>query len=283
MDIQYKPSKPKKEKPVKAPKAPKADKPVKMGAAKTVKTSKPAKAPKQPKPEKAKTVTFGKPAKVQTDKPIKVEKAKKPGLFSKVDPRVILGGALVLIVAIAVVVLTVVLPAVEENGQQINSIMISSTPNKTVYLVGEEANYDGLRVTVTRNNGETFTVRASHCQITGFDSSEVGNQTVMVAYEGFTASFSVKVEEPPKPTPALLKITLETLPKTEYKVGEWLDTNGGVLLREYVDGTSAKLTLVNSYIFGWENVNGPGEYELTVKYMENGIICETTYTITVTE
>jgi hypothetical protein len=78
-------------------------------------------------------------------------------------------------------------------------------------------------------------------------------------------------------------ITLETLPKTEYRIDEWLDTTGGVLLCEYADGSVYRLSLVNSYIFGWENVNGPGEYVLTVKYMENGTLAETTYTITVTE
>lgn len=289
MDMQYKPTKPKKEKPVKAPKAPKAEKAVQFhSSVQTVKSSKPAKAPKAPKapkPEKVpKAISFGKPGKVQTDKPMKMEKAKKPSVFSKIDPKLILGGALVLVAVITVIVLTVVLPAVEEHGEQIKHITISSTPDKTIYLVGEKANYDGLRVLVTRNNGETFTVRAGKCQITGFDSSAANdNQTITVDYQGFTATFIVKVEEPPKPTPVLKAISLVTLPKTQYTAGEWLDTTGGMILREYVDGTTAELTLVNSYIFGWEDVNGPGTYELTVKYKENGVTAETTYTITVTE
>ncbi len=285
MAMQYKPTKPKKEKTVKAPKAPKAEKAMKFNSTvQTVKSSKPAKAPKVPKPEKAsKAFSIGRPGKVQTDKPMKVEKAKRPSIFSKLNPKLILGGALVLVAVIAVIVLTVVLPAVKEHGEQIKHIIISSTPDKTIYLIGEKANYDGLRVQVTRNNGETFTVRAGKCQITGFDSSVAEeNQTITVDYQGFTATFSIKVEQPPKPTPVLKGIKLMEMPKTAYKVGEWLDTNGGMLLREYVDGTTAEITLVNSYIFGWEDVNGPGTYELTVKYKENGVTATTTYTITVT-
>ena len=236
---------------------------------------------KAPKQEKVKPITFGKPGKVETDKPIKVEK--KPSIFSKVDPRLMLGGALVLVAAIVVIVLTVVLPAVKEHGEQIKNIIVSSTPDKTVYLVGEEVDYDGLRVLVTRNNGETFTVRAGKCEITGFDSKEAGTKTITVDYQGFTTTFSISIEEPPKPTPVLMSISMETLPKTQYTADEWLDTTGGVILCKYADGSEYRLTLVNSYIFGWEDVTGPGEYTLTVKYIENGILAETTYDITVTE
>lgn len=284
MDIQYKPSKPKKEKPVKAPKAPKADKPVKMGTAKKVKTSKPAKAPKQPKPEKAKAVTFGKPAKVQTDKPIKVEKAKKPGLFSKVDTKLILGGALVLIVAIAVIVLTVVLPAVEEQGMQIQTIEITRQPDKLVYLVGEEADYEGMRVTVTRNNGETFVVRASDCEITGFNSEyAVESCIVRVSYLGCTDFISLQIIENEKPAPVLESIYLEPEPKTTYKYGDPLDVSGIYVVRQYVDGSTVKVNLLSTDVYGWDKVTGPGTYDLTVRYGESGILCTYTYTITVTE
>ncbi len=182
----------------------------------------------------------------------------------------------------AVLTLTLILPAIERNGQKIDDIAISAAPDKTIYLVGEEANYDGLRVTVTRKNGETFTVRAPQCQITGFDSSAAGS-CINVKYEEFEAAFYIKVEDPPRLTPALKGITLETLPKTEYKLGEWLDTTNGVILCEYVDGSTSRLTLTNGDVYGFVDIDAPGEYELTVRYMENGIIAETTYTITVTE
>lgn len=288
MEIQYKPSKPKKEKSVKTPKAPKAEKAVKFNSSvQTVKTSKPAKAskaPKAPRPEKVKTITFGKPGKVQTDKPVKVEKTKKPGIFSKIDPKLILGGTLVLIVVLAVIVWTVVIPTVEKNGQMINSISITKLPDKLDYMVGEGPDYDGLRVQVTRNNGETFTVRADKCFITGFDSSvAMEGQPIKVVYEGKSATFSINIKEKPKPTPALKGISIEKLPdKTEYKLGEGLDTTGGIILCEFVDGSVLHVNLTNGNVAGFSAINAPGTYDLYVEYVDNGILATTTYTITVT-
>lgn len=282
MAIQYKPTKQKKEKSAKAPKAPKEPKAIKIGSATQMKTAKPAKAPKAPKAPKPEKVKAFAPA----FKGGKVEKVadleKKSVLKKNVNPVVFISVAVVLVVA-AVLVMTVALPAIEEKGLEIQEIMISSTPNKMIYFTGEQVDYEGLRVTVTRKNGESFVVDDGRCQISGFDSTEEGYKTITVNYEGFTSTFSVKVETPPRPTPALRGITLGTLPKTEYKVGEWLDTTDGVILREYVDGSVLWLPLVNSYVFGFVDVKGPGEYELTVRYEENGITAETTYTITVTE
>ena len=287
MAIQYKPTKQKKEKSVKAPKAPKADKSPKMGTATTVKTiksskvSKPSKQPKAPKPEKA--VSF-KSGKVEKAAQYKDSTKSGSGVMTKAVNSKIVIAVLVALVAIIAAVVVFAVPAIEKNGQEIKSIMISRTPDKTVYLIGEDAVYDGLRVTVTRKNGETFNVRADKCQITGFDSSVAAEkQEIVVTYEGFKTSFDIIIKEPPKPTPMLKGISLETLPKTEYKLGEWLDTTGGVILREYVDGSVMRLSLVNSYVFGFADINKPGTYTLTVKYMENGTIAETTYTITVNE
>lgn len=282
MALQYKPTKQKKEKPVKEPKAPKAEKPVSFGSANAVKFDKPKKVKekkiKASKPEKAEVMSFT---------PSKAEKASdlnKGGSLLKKSINPIIPISIVAgVILVAVLTLTLILPAIERNGQELDGIMISATPDKTVYLVGEEANYDGLRITVTRKNGETFTVRATDCQITGFDSSAEGSVCINVKYEGFDAAFYIKVEEPPRVVPAISGIRLETLPKTEYKLGEPLDTTGGIIICEYVDGTTAKLNLVNSFVSGYGDIDKPGEYELTVKYVENGIVCRTTYKIVVTE
>lgn len=285
MAIQYKPTKPKKEKSpnvAKTPKAPKAEKPIKIGSVQKVKTTKPAKAPKAPKAPKAEKVKTFAPS-FKGGKVKKTEDLEKTSALKKPVNLVVTLSVMAVLVVVAVLALTIFLPSIEDNGQEIKEIRIASTPDKTVYLIGEEANYDGLSVAVTRKNGETFTVGANKCVIGGFDTSEEGYQTIIVDYEGFSTSFSIKVEKPPRPTPTLASITFEKLPKTEYKVGEWLDTTGGVLLRKYADGSELYLDLINSYVFGFVDVDGPGEYVLTVKYMENGTLAETTYTITVTE
>lgn len=282
MAIQYKPTKQKKEKPAKAPKAPKApkaEKPIKIGSVQKVKATKPAKPPKAPKVEKVKAVA---PA-FKGGKVKKSEDLERTSALKKPVNLVAVLSVMAVLVVVAVLAITVFLPAVEDNGQEIKEIVIVNLPSKTVYLIGEELSTDGLKVLATRKNGESFTVRADKCQLDGFNSAKAGHNTITINYEGLVATFSVLVEEPPRPTPALLEISFETLPKTEYRMGERLDTAGGVIRCEYDDGSITRVNLVNGYVSGFSAINGPGEYELTVKYKENGITVKTTYTITVTE
>lgn len=286
MAIQYKPTKQKKEKSpkaAKAPKAPKAEKPIKIGSAQKVKATKPAKAPKAPKAPKAEKVKSFTPA----FKGGKVKKAadleKGSGLRKQVNP-IVAGSVMLGMVIVAVVVILLVIPAVEKHDEGIKGITISQLPEKTVYLQGEEADYSGLRVLVTQNNGDTFIVRASDCEFSGFSSKlPVEKMYVTVNYQGFVTSFSLKVLEFEKPAPVLDSIYLDPMPKTEYKVGEWLDTTDGVLVRKYKDGSTVSVTLINANVAGWSQVNGPGTYTLTVKYAENGVLCTFDYEITVTE
>lgn len=290
MAIEYKPTKPKKEKSAKAPKAPKApkaEKPVKIGAVQKVKTTKPkkekpVKATKAPKPEKAKEISTFKGGKLKNAKELKESK----DLKKKISPAFIITAVSILAVLIiaAVVVFTMVIPAIKRNGEQIEYIMISSSPEKTVYLIGEEANYDGLKVKVVRKNGDSFTVRYKQCEITGFNSNKAGACKINVKYENLTTHFSVKIEEPPRLTPALESVTLETWPnKTEYKLGEWLDTTGGVILCKYVDGSVYRITLQNSHISGFSVADKLGEQTITVKYIEKGVPYKLYYTINVSE
>ncbi len=294
MAIQYKNTKPKKEKPVKI----KQEKPVKIKQEKPVKIKqdKPVKI-KQEKPvniKKEKSVKIKQHKQSKDTKPLNTVNLKKNNNSNRSgnarkpkNIKAIIGisVALVLVLALVIVILTVV-NNYKKQGNEISYILISSTPNDTDYFVGEEADYDGLIVKATRRNGEQFIVPISECKITGFDSSAPAEkQTISVQYEGFIVTFSITIKEMPKPTPVLMNIYFEKLPKTEYKVGEWLETSGGVFIREYKDGTTKRLNLVNSYIRGWEEAYaaGPGTYTLTVVYVENGDLAETTYDITITE
>ena len=199
----------------------------------------------------------------------------------------IAGGALLVLIALAIIIPLLIIPVVDNYGMEISSIEVSRLPEKTVYMIGEEADYTGLRVTVTRNNGEKFIVRADECQFFGFDSQYASdNQTITVIYEKTATTFNVIIQGIETPKPVLKSIRLDPLPtKLEYKVGEWLDTEGGEIVCEYMDGTYSRIDLINDYVYGWDKVwgHGPGEYVLTVKFIERGVLVTTTYTITVTE
>ena len=137
---------------------------------------------------------------------------------------------------------------------------------------------------LVRKNGKTETLDLEQCTFAGFDSSTATDSLpVTVKYQDYRVSFSVIVKQTIKPTPSIKTISLETIPKTQYKLGERLDTSEGVILCEYKDGSTFRVSLLNKYVYGFSQVTAPGTYELTVKYKENGIIATTTYTITVTE
>lgn len=263
MAVQLKKTKPKKEKPAKAPKAPKAPK-----------------KPKASKPASSVVLKQGKGKRGKKD--IVVKSGKKT---NKTAVAIILVVVAVLAIVAAAFALTRILPDKTTQESQIQQIRVVSNPKKMVYLIGEEPDFSGLKIEGVRENGTTFTVYTSKCQITGFDSSTVGMKTITVAYEGYKTTFYVSVEEPPRSTPELVGITLNPKPKTEYKVGEWLDTDGGVILCEYADGSTHGVSLINQHVYGWENAydQGAGTYTLTVRYEDNGVLAVTTYTIIVTE
>lgn len=216
----------------------------------------------------------------------KPEKKEKGDLKDK-RTRLILIISLVAIFVIGVVIFAGV--SITNINNEVVSIFISTPPTKKQYYVGEKADYSGLQIGLLKNNGETEIILSSSEKFTnitifGFDSSTpVENQKITVSYEGFSAYLFIDIKETPKPSPILKSITLEILPKTEYKLGERLDTTNGVILCEYSDGTKARVNLTNGDVSGFSKIDGPGEYVLTVKYKKNGIIATTTYIITVTE
>ena len=59
--------------------------------------------------------------------------------------------------------------------------------------MGEELDTTGMVVTATYSDGSTKTV--TDYSVSGYDANTPGEQTVTVAYEGFTATFCVCVQE----------------------------------------------------------------------------------------
>ena len=168
------------------------------------------------------------------------------------------------------------------------SIIVSRPPTKTEYYVGEEPDYSGVVIGLVKRNGKIdfiqYETDPTGFTFSGYDGSVANErQAIKVNYKGFSANCFVEIIEIPTPTPVLVGITLETMPKTEYKLGEKLDTSTGIILCEYKDGSVFRIHLRNSHVSGFSKIDGPGVYQLTVKYKEGGILATTTYTITVTE
>lgn len=117
------------------------------------------------------------------------------------------------------------------------TLEITSQPTKTEYYIDETLNKSGLVVTATFET-YPFERNVTNDCIFEYDFSTSGTKTVTINYRGLSCSFTVTV----------LNIELEGIyvssfpDKTEYRVGETLDTTGLVVNGQYSNGASADVT-----------------------------------------
>ena len=172
-------------------------------------------------------------------------------------------------------------------GDTIKSFQVTKYPDKRTYYCGDWFDKTGLKVYKFMQSGEFTEVNLDECTITGFDSSApVESQTITVTYGEFSDTFTVTIKEKIKPVEVFVQsIAIETAPKTEYKLGDWLETTGGKFVVTYTDGTTKTLDMEPGYISGFSAAmkTGVGEHELMVIYEENGVQATTTYKITISE
>ena len=149
------------------------------------------------------------------------------------------------------------------------SISVTTMP-KNEYFQGEELDLDGGVVTVTYSNESTETVDLKDCEVSGFESDELGTQTLTVKYEDVETTFEVVVIER-----QITSIAVTTMPKNEYFQGEELDLDGGVVTVMYNDESTETVELKDCDVSGFKS-DEVGTQTLTVKY--EGF--ETTFDIT---
>lgn len=148
---------------------------------------------------------------------------------------------------------------VQVHPVELESISIASDPRKTSYNVGDWLDTTGLTLIATYNNGTTEIIT------NGFTCSPLilntaGTQTITVAYGGKTTTFDVTVYEV-----FLSGISIATEPvKTEYYVGETLDTTGLTLTAFYSNGTTK--TIRSDFTCTPTKLETSGSQEITVSY-----------------
>lgn len=199
----------------------------------------------------------------------------------------------IFIIIIFIIVICIILSNTSKlikEGKEIKQIYIEDFP-KLQYYVGEEADYSGLSLAIVLKNGKIEYIQYNEetkkqIMIIGFDSTKATeSKEITVQYKDISSTYYITIKEVPKPDPVLINIKIDVMPKTEYKVGEWLNTDGGMLIKEYNDGSTSRTIIINQYITGWDEVieGGPGTYTLTINYKEGGVLKKTTYQITVKE
>ncbi len=222
---------------------------------------------------------------------------------AKTKKLVLIVSAAVLAVALIAAVLFLIFSG---NGSDIVTnphFFVLSRPHKTTYVVGEAENWFGLEVKLVTESGSTV-LGPESCVISGFDSSAPAeNQVITVQYMDLATTFTVSIrsgsDDPSgeqggeqggaqgnnqKPPNALFTgMSFKSLPKTQYKVGDfWLNVQGGVLLLRYDTGATREINMSLDMVEGFTTA-APGTYTLTVTYIEDGHRATLTYDITVTE
>lgn len=170
--------------------------------------------------------------------------------------------AIIIVVAVVLVAIAAVVAVMainDSNNKKAIGIEISTYPVRTEYYRYDNLDLTGLTVKLRKNSAQyDEMIDVSKVTVTGFDSSKaVEKQTVTLTYEGFTATFDVKIKELPTPKPAVVDIKLEMDEgyelKTEYKVGEALDLSHMYLVVTYSDGTTARVYVTLDHVEGFDN------------------------------
>lgn len=149
-------------------------------------------------------------------------------------------------------------------------------PAKTSYMVGEPFEHSGMNVTAHYTNRPDRGV--SNYQLSGYDTSRAGTQTVTVSYtEGDitkTAAFTISVTEE---RVALTGITVDTS-TTAYRIGDTLDKNSLTVTAHYEEGASKPVT---TYDVSALDSSTRGVKTLTVTYTEDGVTKSAAFEVTV--
>ncbi len=141
----------------------------------------------------------------------------------------------------------------------VTSLTVKSNPTNISYYVGDTLNTNGLTLTATYDNGTTKTI-SSGFTCTPTTLSTAGTQKITVTYGGKTTSFNVTVE-----AIALERIAVKTNPdKTNYYVGDTLNTSGLTLTATYNDGTTK--TVSSGFTCTPTTLNTAGAQKITVTY-----------------
>lgn len=176
------------------------------------------------------------------------------------------------VVLIAIAMVAAVVLVNDTNNKKAIGIEIVTAPVDLEYYKYDTLDLTGLSVKLRKNNAQyDEMIDVSRLTVTGFDSTVVTErQTVTVSYEGFTATFAVKIEELPAPKPAVVGLKLEMDEgyelKTEYKVGEALDLSHMYLVVTYSDGTTARISVTLDHVSGFDSRRPATEQRIKVSY-----------------
>lgn len=138
----------------------------------------------------------------------------------------------------------------------ISGIEVKTMPAKIEYPKGDVFDTTGLSILVKYTDGTSET-KTTGFEVSGFDSSSVGEKTITVTYKTHTATFKVTVYE-------LSGIRITSFPsKVYYKIGETFDPSGLAVAAVRQDGTEKEIT---DYDISGFDSSTAGSKTITVSY-----------------
>ena len=138
----------------------------------------------------------------------------------------------------------------------ISGIEVKTMPVKTEYPKGDVFDTTGLTILVKYTDGTSETITTGF-EVSGFDSSSVGEKTITVTYKTHTTTFKVTVYD-------LSGIRITSFPsKIYYKIGEAFDPSGLTVAEVRQDGTEKEIT---DYDISGFDSSSAGSKTITVSY-----------------
>jgi len=151
--------------------------------------------------------------------------------------------------------------AITVQEKVITAVEITTPPTKVEYVVGQEANYDGLVVTVTYDDATTAILSLEDLTISGFDSSAAVTDQVITVEAG-TQSATFTIDVVPR---EMIAIDVQTFPQVIYYVGDSADWTDLVVVGLYNDDTTEVIDSANYTLSGFDS-STVGDVAITITH-----------------
>ena len=160
----------------------------------------------------------------------------------------------------------------------IQSIEVTSLPEKTEYFAGETLKTDGIAVVAHYSDGTTKPVQKGFYCVP-YQLNTAGVQPVTVSYGGMTTEFDVHVTAV---MPESIHIDVDGLPKTmTYFVDDLINPKGIVAVVQYNNGSQRQIRNSSMLEYKYDFSTPSDSSTVTVNYEENGVTVSTFYQVAV--
>ena len=166
--------------------------------------------------------------------------------------------------------------------KKVDSIEVKEDTITKIYRKGTELDLEDGKLLVTYNNSDTeeIDLTAEGVEVTGYDNTSVGEQTITVTYQEKETTFNISVI-----ARWLVATRITTPPNiTEYIEGETFNPEGMDVLAVYDDGlerTTDNYEVVNGSNLSMPEYEGLNNSSVSIEYTENGVTKGTLQRITV--